>query len=613
MSISKILYLILCGILTVSFSAVWAQQEAQAQNQSEPNYSAPSLSEPLTAVTEPGLLSKAHSALEGIENCTKCHITAKSPGNTKCLDCHQEIKERLEKEIGYHGRFLRDNCVKCHTEHKGLEANLLQFDKLLFNHNLALFPLEGKHRTLDCDDCHLLKSGETGLISTRYIGLPLECYLCHPTPHRGDISINCQLCHTQTAWTGNQLLFMHNRDSKFKLQGAHINVPCEKCHPQKTFKPIPSDCIGCHQDPHQGLMGQQCATCHNEWRWADARHTFNHDEWTSFPLVGAHRLLNCSQCHSDKYKGTPQQCAGCHPDPHKSRFGADCTQCHNQWNWYEIAVQKFNHNQLTAFKLLGKHAELPCVKCHQEGIGSTARGKTCADCHPDTFHLGELGNKCEQCHTESSWKIIPEQFDHKKLTKFDPGRLHKDVACASCHPVSGKFKGQSNNCEACHQQETSYYAGVSIFDDITTMPAAKFSSVKCQDCHSLQDTRPHIDPISLRCTNCHPSAYIDLSHYWKVELSQRADKLKQHIASLITFLKWRAERTTISPSAATITLNSVAEKLDKIQQVITRLQRYGLHNLDLANAEYQRARQVLIDLQKLLERELETSSASSKP
>ena len=48
--------------------------------------------------------------------------------------------------------------------------------------------------------------------------------------------------------------FDHNRDSKFKLDGAHLKVDCRKCHketvvdgkPYITFKPLETACSSCH-------------------------------------------------------------------------------------------------------------------------------------------------------------------------------------------------------------------------------------------------------------------------------------------------------------------------------------------------------------------------------
>ncbi|MFZ4401794.1 MAG: hypothetical protein ACOYO1_17325, partial [Bacteroidales bacterium] len=40
------------------------------------------------AQISPGELSNYHSHLEGISNCTKCHVLGEQLSNDKCLACH---------------------------------------------------------------------------------------------------------------------------------------------------------------------------------------------------------------------------------------------------------------------------------------------------------------------------------------------------------------------------------------------------------------------------------------------------------------------------------------------------------------------------------------------
>ena len=66
-------------------------------------------------LASPGELSKAHSGLEGIKNCTKCHQAGAAELRAKqCLECHTELKQRLEAGAGYHGQltaFQKESCV----------------------------------------------------------------------------------------------------------------------------------------------------------------------------------------------------------------------------------------------------------------------------------------------------------------------------------------------------------------------------------------------------------------------------------------------------------------------------------------------------------------------
>ena len=70
-------------------------------------------------VFSPGPLNKGHANLEGLVNCTRCHVAGGQLSDQRCLDCHTELKQRVAKRRGFHGR-LSDadrTCNKCHHEH----------------------------------------------------------------------------------------------------------------------------------------------------------------------------------------------------------------------------------------------------------------------------------------------------------------------------------------------------------------------------------------------------------------------------------------------------------------------------------------------------------------
>ena len=55
----------------------------------------------------PGDLTDAHSGLEGMSNCTLCHDIGKKVSNTKCLDCHKEIRSLIANN-----KVAKNTCVK---------------------------------------------------------------------------------------------------------------------------------------------------------------------------------------------------------------------------------------------------------------------------------------------------------------------------------------------------------------------------------------------------------------------------------------------------------------------------------------------------------------------
>jgi NAD-dependent SIR2 family protein deacetylase len=96
------------------------------------------------------------------------------------------------------------------------------------------------------------------------------CQDCHHDAHYGQFdsqndtdsddvhTILCDKCHTTLKW--NATIFDHNRDSNFKLEGAHKKLNCSQCH--KTvdkngtifvhYKPLDSSCSACHAKRSMG-------------------------------------------------------------------------------------------------------------------------------------------------------------------------------------------------------------------------------------------------------------------------------------------------------------------------------------------------------------------------
>ena len=69
----------------------------------------------------PGDLSNSHSNLNGISNCTQCHVLGNKITNEKCLACHTEILSRINLKKGYHSSadVKGKQCFSCHSEHNG--------------------------------------------------------------------------------------------------------------------------------------------------------------------------------------------------------------------------------------------------------------------------------------------------------------------------------------------------------------------------------------------------------------------------------------------------------------------------------------------------------------
>src|SRR5512140_1337752 len=111
-----------------------------------------------SAQISPGKLSRFHESLEGLTNCTKCHVLGEEVANSKCLDCHSPVQSRINAGTGYHSSVDVKNskCASCHSEHNGLDFELINWPggKKGFDHGRTGFALEGAHRGRECSACH---------------------------------------------------------------------------------------------------------------------------------------------------------------------------------------------------------------------------------------------------------------------------------------------------------------------------------------------------------------------------------------------------------------------------------------------------------------------------
>jgi hypothetical protein len=98
----------------------------------------------------PGPLSQAHVKEE--EDCANCHkVLRKAAQSELCIACHKPIKADLENKKGFHGLNVvvsKSECYLCHSEHKGREFALIQFEPAAFNHaqgcHLRFLPQAGQ-------------------------------------------------------------------------------------------------------------------------------------------------------------------------------------------------------------------------------------------------------------------------------------------------------------------------------------------------------------------------------------------------------------------------------------------------------------------------------------
>ncbi|MBL6964637.1 MAG: cytochrome C [Bacteroidetes bacterium] len=452
----------------------------------------------------PGELAIPHAALDGTSNCTQCHTLGKKVSNNKCLDCHSEIKERIDQKKGYHNsaEVKGKKCYTCHSDHHGKEFEIIHFETEKFDHVLTGYELIGAHSKKKCNECHksdFITGQKIKEKKKTYLGLQTDCLTCHEDYHQNTLASNCSDCHTQETFKPASK-FGHTK-TKFPLIGQHLQLDCVKCHAMKTrqgdtfqeFAGIPFDnCNSCHTDVHDNKFGKDCQNCHSEESFHQIRNAneFDHRQ-TQFALSGKHTYVSCKKCHktalTDPLKH--QYCYDCHTDYHKKQFvkngiPPDCNECHtvNGFSESNYTVEK---HAFSVFPLEGAHLKTSCSACHKKGTNWSFKyiGNKCKDCH-DNIHKNLISEKyypdenCKKCHSNNDWKEI--EFNHA-ITNFTLSGVHKSQSCRSCHfnlKITGglaqKFSGLSSSCAACHT-------------DIHFRQFERNGIVDCSECHDFND------------------------------------------------------------------------------------------------------------------------------
>ncbi|MBU1708626.1 MAG: hypothetical protein KKE17_01345 [Proteobacteria bacterium] len=387
----------------------------------------------------------------------------------KCANCHKDL----------HNSQFGDSCQSCHTifEWKGKE--------LKFDHNLdSKYKLEGKHATAKCIDCHKPPQQSDPLAAALFRGLKQDCAACHKDPHKSNLGkgTECKSCHNFKDWKGNELKFDHNYDSKYRLKGKHAKIKCIECHKpaSKTdplasalFRGLKSECIGCHKDPHNQKLGDDCLKCHDFKGWGGDNLKFVHNDNSKYILEGKHARVDCKKCHnpqpdnkaplgSARFKDMKyEKCDDCHQDPHKGEYGAGCLACHSVES-FPPKKADFNHDRHTKYALEGRHAQVKCIDCHNPRSVKTLGPITlagfkndCGACHKD-FHDKLLGEDCKKCHSPLGWKGKNLLFNHNVHSRYQIDNLHVKAKCTGCH-YKNYYKPLKTACEDCHPQGSKVF------------------------------------------------------------------------------------------------------------------------------------------------------------
>lgn len=478
------------------------------------------------AQISPGPLAKPHAQLNGATNCMQCHQVSTRAPSFKCLDCHREIADEIQRNQGLHATFPRSGppgaaCVKCHSDHNGVEFQMIHWNPTPqgFNHATTGFLLDGKHASVACRACHAIQhiaAPARAILSTKdlnrtWMGLSPQCATCHADVHQGRFGGDCAHCHSTSDWkaaTVEKAGFDHSK-TRFPLTGAHREVKCESCHTpssngQLRFTGLKfSTCSDCHRDPHSGAFKQTCESCHTTTTWKKSQFAENFDHSkTAFPLIGKHLEVSCVDCHERGDFKKPIKhdlCSDCHaPDPHGGQFakrpdGGKCESCHTVQGWTPSTFSVADHAK-TGFPLVSPHASVKCADCHIPAGPATKfkiKFATCVDCHKDE-HQGQFAgdpwrNRCEQCHNGATFKVASFTLAKHQKSGFPLTGGHVAIACNECHkPLAGArtavYHFAQLSCMTCHEDvhKGQFTARMTALDTFG-------KPLGCAACHSTED------------------------------------------------------------------------------------------------------------------------------
>lgn len=295
--------------------------------------------------------------------CEKCH-DPKVPGSNKprfaqCLDCHRDAHAGTATLAG-----KAADCAACHAV-----AGWKPSTYTALQHAASAYPLEGAHARAACDDCHMRRpdspANRTALGPSLVVMRPKRsaCVDCHADPHAGRFRAggprakadDCRACHALETWRPSRYDARLHDSAAFKLEGAHVAVPCVACHAELKAKPAARSlaaaaatmrplrfeeskraCADCHRGPHGDQFakrkdGGACEGCHDQAAYVPASR-FDHDRDSQYRLEGAHRRTPCKGCHESKpgpdgrpfvvYKPVPTRCEACHTSGVRDSLGA---------------------------------------------------------------------------------------------------------------------------------------------------------------------------------------------------------------------------------------------------------------------------------------------------
>jgi hypothetical protein len=173
--------------------------------------------------------------------------------------------------------------------------------------------------------------------------------------------------------------------------------------------------------------------------------------WATYPNDIGHRSWpGCFRCHDGQHvnqqgKVLTHSCAACHTVPERGPLmplGATPPTSKEYWH---------------PWLLKGKHTNLLCYVCHEQGYPST-RG--CAECHKIDTTRPMMAMGCNTCHLKQGEvrPLVNCQSCHRQLRGLHRKGGHPGVACTTCHAAHAWKITTRDICLICHRNKENHYA-----------------------------------------------------------------------------------------------------------------------------------------------------------
>ncbi len=379
-----------------------------------------------------------------------------------------------------------------------------------FDHLSTGFELDGVHRDLPCESCH---------INAVFKGTPRRCGVCHiqASPYNATPKIanhiptsnNCEACHNTIAFRPDvhfdhrevmgSCVTCHNGTIAEGKAATHpaTSDTCEACHTVLTWNPpktvdhaqiplaVAGFCIICHngkdadgKPANHVATNLECGDCHTTSTWLGA--DFDHSGITT----------NCYSCHNGtkavgkqgNHMPTSNTCEDCHttgigtktPSWTPSKFDhtqmtvSTCATCHSgsvKISTGVVSGQPANHVPPIP-------STIDCGICH--GNKPSAETWDVLAASIPTLHSGLAVGNCLMCHAGQTFAGMPAPYVPMSISGISP---YKATPLAPPHiPILA-----GTDCSACHG--AAYQSGG--FGPATAMSSAKhaFVSSACVTCH----------------------------------------------------------------------------------------------------------------------------------